>query len=57
MTVCNSPTLEKRLVELRAMYEPYVVALSEFLLMELPEWTPKTGAKDSWKTAQGYKSH
>jgi hypothetical protein len=51
VTVCNSPTLEKRLTELRAMYEPYVAALSEFLLMDLPDWMPKAGAKDSWKTA------
>lgn len=57
VTVCNSPTLEKRLTELRAMYEPYVAALSEFLLMDLPDWLPKAGAKDSWKTAAGTVSH
>ena len=51
VTVCNSPVLEKRLTELRGMYEPYVAKLSEFLLMDLPEWMPTTGAKDSWKTA------
>jgi hypothetical protein len=57
VTVCNSPTLEKRLVELRAMYEPYVTSLAEFLLMELPDWLPKAGAKDSWKTAAGMATH
>jgi hypothetical protein len=57
ITVCDSPTLEKRLIELRQMYEPYVLALSEFLVMELPEWMPKAGAKDSWKTAQGVATH
>ncbi len=57
VTVCNSPTLEKRLIELRAMYEPYVATLSEFLLMDLPDWMPKAGAKDSWKTAAGTVSH
>jgi hypothetical protein len=53
VTVCNSPSLEARLAELRAMYEPYVAVLSEFLLMDLPDWMPSPGAKDSWKTAAG----
>jgi len=57
VTVCNSPMLEKRLTELRAMYEPYVASLSEFLLMELPDWMPRTGAKDSWKTAAASSTH
>jgi hypothetical protein len=57
VTVCNAPLLEKRLTELRAMYEPYVEGLSEFLLMEMPEWMPKPGAKDSWKTAAGSVVH
>ena len=35
---------------LRAMYEPYVQALSSFLLMPLPEWVPPEGAQDSWHT-------
>jgi hypothetical protein len=57
VTVCNSPSLEKRLTELRGMYEPYVAALAEFLLMDLPDCMPKAGAKDSWKTAAGTVSH
>jgi hypothetical protein len=55
--VCNSPSLEKRLTELRGLYEPYVAKLSELLLMDLPEWMPKAGAKDSWKTAAGSSTH
>jgi hypothetical protein len=35
---------------LRAMYEPYVQALSSFLIMPLPAWVPPEGAKDSWHT-------
>jgi len=35
---------------LRAMYEPYVQALSSFLIMPLPEWVPPEGVKDSWHT-------
>jgi hypothetical protein len=57
VTVCNAPSLEKRLTDLRGMYEPYVAALSEFLLMEMPDWLPKPGAKDSWKTAAGSAVH
>jgi ion channel len=35
---------------LRAMYEPYVEALSSFLIMPLPRWVPPEGAHDSWHT-------
>ena len=35
---------------LRAMYEPYVQALSSFLIMPLPEWVSPEGVKDTWHT-------
>ena len=35
---------------LRATYEPYVEALSSFLIMPLPDWMPPEGAKDAWHT-------
>src|SRR2546430_10463206 len=35
---------------LRAMYEPYVHALSSFLIMPLPEWVAPEGATDTWHT-------
>jgi len=57
VTVCNSPSLEKRLTELRAMYEPYVATLSDLLLMDIPDWLPRPGTKDSWKTAAGTHTH
>jgi len=41
---------EDKLGELRAMYEPYVNALSEFLLMPLPKWTTVTAVGDNWQT-------
>jgi hypothetical protein len=34
---------------LRAMYEPYVNALSVYLLMPLPTWVPPEGARDNWQ--------
>jgi hypothetical protein len=42
---------EQRLAELRAMYEPYVCALSEMLLMPLPAWILAEDAIDNWKTS------
>ncbi|HEY6802890.1 MAG TPA: potassium channel family protein [Pyrinomonadaceae bacterium] len=41
----------KRLRELRDMYEPYVFALSEQLLMPLPPWILPEDAIDNWKTS------
>ncbi len=40
-----------RLAELRAMYEPYVCALSEMLLMPLPPWIVHEETIDNWKTS------
>ncbi|HKP46462.1 MAG TPA: potassium channel family protein [Pyrinomonadaceae bacterium] len=42
---------ELRLTELRLMYEPYVIALSERLLMPLPPWILGADAIDNWKTS------
>jgi hypothetical protein len=39
-----------KLRALRAMYEPYVEALSSFLVMPLPAWVPPQEVKDSWHT-------
>ena len=39
-----------RLAELRAMYEPYAMALSRHLIMPLPSWVPPAGAPaDNWQ--------
>ncbi len=42
---------ELRLEELRLMYEPYVSALSNRLLMPLPPWILTSDAIDNWKTS------
>ncbi|HXQ35837.1 MAG TPA: potassium channel family protein [Anaerolineales bacterium] len=42
---------EDRLAEMREMYEPYVAALSEFLVMPLPPWILSKDAIDNWKTS------
>jgi ion channel len=41
---------ETRLAELRAMYEWHAEALSRYLVMPLPAWTPPAGAPDNWQT-------
>lgn len=42
---------ELKLAELRLMYEPYVSALSAYLLMPLPPWILGSDAIDNWKTS------
>jgi len=42
---------EDRLTEMREMYEPYVAALSELLVMPLPPWILPEDAIDNWKTS------
>jgi ABC-type multidrug transport system fused ATPase/permease subunit len=41
----------ERLRELRGLYEPYVFALSEYLLMTLPTWIPLKEHRDNWQTS------
>jgi Ion channel len=40
-----------KLRELRLLYEPYVHALSQYLLMPLPPWILPPNAIDNWKTS------
>ncbi len=42
---------EQRLQELRTMYEPYLTALSQYLLIALPAFVPANGANDDWQTS------
>src|SRR6266700_3397727 len=42
---------DERLHALRRMYEPYVHALSEYLLMPLPAWEVAAQAADNWQTS------
>lgn len=41
---------DDRLVELRSMYEPYLHALSDMLMMPLPAWI-REGRPDNWQTS------
>jgi len=46
------PALAWKLAELRAMYEPYVAALAERFLVELPLWYRPADAHDNWRTSR-----
>jgi hypothetical protein len=41
----------EKLNKLRNMYEPYVNALSKYLLMPLPAWEIAPKATDNWQTS------
>jgi hypothetical protein len=41
---------DQRLSDLISMYEPYLVALSQLLLMPLPQWI-REGRPDNWQTS------
>jgi Ion channel len=42
---------DERLTLLRKMYEPYVHALSQYLLMPLPSWELSAESADNWQTS------
>jgi len=46
----DTPENVQQLNKLRGMYEPYVYALSEYLLLQLPHWLPKADWNDAWST-------
>jgi hypothetical protein len=41
----------ERLAALRALYEPYVNALSSRLMMRIPDWAPERRAIHNWETS------
>ncbi|MGH9741653.1 MAG: potassium channel family protein [Candidatus Acidiferrum sp.] len=41
---------DRRLLELRRMYEPYIFALAGYLNQTLPPWIPEKKGKDNWQT-------
>ena len=42
---------DDKLAEMRAMYEPFVTALSEHLLMPLPAWRAGGAARENWRSS------
>jgi hypothetical protein len=52
MRICGDPASANRLHTIRVLYEPYAVALSDYLRMPLPTWIPAPQAKDQWRTIE-----
>jgi hypothetical protein len=46
----DGPEADRRLADLRGMYEPYINALAVFLNQSLPPWIPQKKGKDNWQT-------
>src|SRR6266550_1197714 len=42
--------VDANLAELRRTYEPYLAALSKYLLLQLPAWDYETGGRDNWQS-------
>jgi hypothetical protein len=42
---------EERLADIRRMYEPFIYALSDHLLINLPPWVLTTRTPDDWQTS------
>jgi hypothetical protein len=51
VTLQEGVAAEQKLWELRQMYEPYVQALSAYLLLALPPWFRVTVMPDRWQTS------
>jgi hypothetical protein len=50
MNLLQTPQANKKLTEMRLMYEPYVYALANHLNQTLPPWIPQDKFKDNWQT-------
>jgi len=47
----DSDAAADKLAELRRMYEPYVIALADYLVMPLPEWRDAGGGFHNWRAS------
>jgi len=50
MKVHDGEDADRRLIEFRKMYEPYIYALANYLNQTLPPWIPPKKGKDNWQT-------
>jgi hypothetical protein len=51
LTLSEGEEAERKLTELRRMYEPYVNALGDYMFMRLPHWIPPDAVIDNWQTS------
>ena len=45
----QGPDVDKRLDELRRLYEPYIQAIAKRLLLAIPPWIIESGPADNWQ--------
>ncbi|GAC1630519.1 MAG: hypothetical protein NVS9B14_01260 [Candidatus Acidiferrum sp.] len=51
LKLLDGEAADRRLTELRLMYEPYIYSLAAYLMQPLPPWIPQAkGKKDNWQT-------
>lgn len=43
--------VEEELMELRGMYEPYILSLSRYFRLNIPQWIPEVDRSDNWQTS------
>jgi len=48
VALCRDGNSERRLRDLRRLYEPYAEALSRYFVMPLPPWIATEKRKDNW---------
>lgn len=46
----DGPEADRKVADLRNMYEPYLYALASYLNQSLPPWIPEKKGKDNWQT-------
>ena len=51
LQVRDDESSRQKLAKLRGMYEPFVLALSDYLFMEVPPWILAKEITDNWKTS------
>jgi hypothetical protein len=47
----RSPAADRRLLELRSSYEPYIGGLARTLMMTAPSWWHSQSVKDNWQVS------
>src|SRR5438270_77553 len=50
MKLHDGEQADRKLLEFRKMYEPYIFALANYLNQPLPPWIPQKKGKDNWQT-------
>jgi hypothetical protein len=50
LRLADGPQADAKLKQLHEMYEPYVNALANWMLLELPPWLSQEGATDNWRS-------